>query len=36
MAESIVSRYLWPIAAFFRPDLIRDGVVTETQPSSGL
>jgi hypothetical protein len=31
MAESIVGRYPWPIVAFFRPDLLRDEVLTETK-----
>ena len=31
MADSVVSRYPWPIVAFFRPDLVRDGAVVEAQ-----
>ncbi|HEY8738823.1 MAG TPA: hypothetical protein VIO62_17475 [Candidatus Dormibacteraeota bacterium] len=35
MAESVVRRYPWPIVAFFRPDLVRDGAVVETtRPTS--
>ena len=29
MAESVVRRYPWPIVAFFRPDLVRDGAVAK-------
>ncbi|MDQ6917999.1 MAG: hypothetical protein M3Z98_01440 [Candidatus Dormibacteraeota bacterium] len=32
MAESVVSRYPWPIVAFFRPDLVRDGAVAAAEP----
>ena len=31
MAESVVSRYTWPIVAFFRPDLVRDGAVVDAR-----
>lgn len=35
MAESVVRRYPWPIVAFFRPDLVRDGAVEKSgSPSS--
>jgi len=36
VAESRVSSYRWSIVDFFRPDLVRDGAVAETQATSGL